>query len=72
MPVESEAWQQWLTTGHFSGKNAIADYANPEQLNRYDWYTNHGWTVPYPGDKAVYYPAQVPGANLPADYLGGD
>jgi hypothetical protein len=26
--------------------------------------------VPYPGDKAILAPSQVPGAQLPAGYLG--
>ncbi len=26
--------------------------------------------VPYPGDKKILPPSQVPGHNLPADYLG--
>jgi hypothetical protein len=40
------------------------------QLNRLDWYNAHGWSVPYPGDTKILTPSQVPGANLPADYLG--
>jgi hypothetical protein len=52
------------------GPGAIQDWANPAQLNRLDWYSAHNWRVPYPGDKKILGPSQVPGANLPAGYLG--
>jgi len=65
-----EQWLVWSRNGHFNGTGAIQDYANPAQLNRLDWYSAHDWKVPYPGDKAILAPNQVPGANLPADYLG--
>ena len=48
------------------------DEANPAQLNRLDWYSAHGWRLPYPGDPKIYAPDQVPGHNLPAGYLGDD
>lgn len=60
------AWQAWLAGQHLTGNGAIPDYANPEQMNRYTWYQAHGWTVPYPGDKTIYAPAQVPGAYIPS------
>ncbi len=60
------AWQTWLTKQHTTGNGAIADYANPEQMNRYTWYQAHGWTLPYPGDSQIYAPAQVPGAYIPS------
>jgi hypothetical protein len=63
-------WVEWSRNGRFNGRLAIVDFANPAQLNRLDWYTAHGWKVPYPGDKAILAPYQVPGANLPAGYLG--
>ena len=65
-----EQWVVWSRNGRFNGKGAIQDWANPAQLNRLDWYSAHGWTVPYPGDKKILPPGQVPGHNLPADYLG--
>jgi Phosphoesterase family len=65
-----EKWVVWSRNGHFNGATAIQDFANPAQLNRLDWYSAHGWKVPYPGDKTILAPAQVPGANLPAGYLG--
>jgi YVTN family beta-propeller protein len=63
-------WVVWSRAGRFSGPNAIQDFANPAQLNRLDWYSAHNWKVPYPGDKKILAPSQVPGANLPAGYLG--
>ncbi len=65
-----EAWVVWSRNGRFNGKGAIQDWANPAQLNRLDWYSAHHWKVPYPGDKTILAPNQVPGHNLPADYLG--
>jgi hypothetical protein len=63
-------WVVWSRNGRFNGNGAIRDWANPAQLNRLDWYSAHGWKVPYPGDALILPPDQVPGANLPADYLG--
>jgi Phosphoesterase family len=65
-----ESWVVWSRNGRFNGPGAIQDWANPAQLNRLDWYNAHGWKVPYPGDGKILPPSQVPGANLPADYLG--
>jgi Phosphoesterase family len=65
-----EQWVVWSHNGRFNGNGAIQDWANPAQLNRLDWYSAHDWKVPYPGDAAILSPNQVPGHNLPADYLG--
>jgi YVTN family beta-propeller protein len=65
-----EDWVVWSRDGRFVGSHAIQDFANPAQLNRLDWYSAHGWKVPYPGDKKILAPYQVPGHNLPSDYLG--
>ncbi len=65
-----EQWVVWSRNGRFNGKGAIQDWANPAQLNRLDWYSAHDWKTPYPGDSAILPPSQVPGANLPAGYLG--
>jgi hypothetical protein len=66
-----EQWVAWQANQHFGGLHPIVDYANPQQLNRWDWYETHDWKVPYPGDGAILAPSQVPGATLPAGYLGG-
>jgi hypothetical protein len=60
------AWKSWLGKQHTTGNGAIADYANPEQMNRYTWYQSHDWQLPYPGDPKIYAPAQVPGAYIPS------
>ena len=65
-----EAWVVWSRQGRFNGPHAIQDWANPAQLNRLDWYSAHNWRVPYPGDSKILPPNAVPGANLPAGYLG--
>ncbi len=65
-----EQWVVWSRNGRFNGNGAIQDWANPAQLNRLDWYSAHNWKVPYPGDRTVLTPGQVPGHNLPAGYLG--
>jgi YVTN family beta-propeller protein len=64
-------WQHWLSQQHLTGPNAVPDYANPEQMNRYTWYATTGWTKPYPGDAKIYAPNQVPGAYLPASDTSG-
>ena len=55
-----EQWVVWSRGQHF---NSIQDWANPEQLNRLDWYSAHDWKVPYPGDRSILPPSQVPGAQ---------
>jgi YVTN family beta-propeller protein len=64
-PVAAQ-WAQWLTKQRTTGPNAVPDYANPEQMNRYVWYQTSNWKKPYPGDSKIYAPNQVPGATLPS------
>ena len=59
-------WATWQSQQHTTGPNAVPDYANPEQMNRYVWYQTHAWATPYPGDTRIYAPAAVPGAYLPS------
>jgi YVTN family beta-propeller protein len=60
-------WATWLKSQHTTGgTNAIPDYANPEQMNRYVWYQASDWKKPYPGDSKIYAPNAVPGAHLPS------
>ena len=59
-------WADWLKLQRTTGPNAVPDYANPEQMNRYDWYVNSNFTQPYPGDSKIYAPDQVPGVYLPS------
>ncbi|MFB9689687.1 bifunctional YncE family protein/alkaline phosphatase family protein [Amycolatopsis plumensis] len=59
-------WQEWTAHQRLTGPDAVADYANPAQMNHFTWYQTHGWQLPYPGENQVYAPAQVPGAYLPS------
>jgi YVTN family beta-propeller protein len=69
VPAEQEAtaaaWESWVGKQRLAGQGARADWANPEQMNRYTWYETHEWKVPYPGDSEIYAPSQVPGAFIP-------
>jgi YVTN family beta-propeller protein len=64
-PVAAQ-WAQWLAKQRTTGPNAVPDYANPEQMNRFTWYQAHQWKTPYPGDSKIYTPSQVPGGTLPS------
>ncbi|MBO4255727.1 alkaline phosphatase family protein [Streptomyces griseorubiginosus] len=64
-------WKAWAAHQRLTGPNAVPDYANPEQMNRYTWYQTHNFTKPYPGDKKVYAPNAVPGAYLPSSESDG-
>jgi YVTN family beta-propeller protein len=69
----AKAWASWYKTDaqpKLNGPNGAPDSVNPAQLNRYDWYTSTNWAKPYPGDKRILAPDQVPGRNLPSDFLG--
>jgi YVTN family beta-propeller protein len=63
-------WLAWSEAQHFLGPEAQADRVNPAQLNRLDWYAATGWKRPYPGDKKLLAPNQVPGRNRPAAEIG--
>jgi phospholipase C len=70
----ADAWATWYKETAqplLTGPHAVADSVNPAQMNRYDWYSATGWTKPYPGDKTILAPDQVPGRNLPAANLDG-
>ena len=59
-------WKTWASHQRLTGPHAVPDYANPEQMNRYTWYQTHNFAKPYPGDKKVYAPGDVPGAYIPS------
>lgn len=44
----------------------MPDYANPAQMNHFTWYQTHNWKKPYPGEKKVFAPKDVPGAHIPS------
>jgi hypothetical protein len=74
IPVDMKSvyasWMSWMATQDARGKFSRPDRVNPEQLNRFDWYSAHNWKVAYPGDSKIYLPGQVPGRNLPAALIG--
>ncbi|WP_075731047.1 alkaline phosphatase family protein [Streptomyces acidiscabies] len=59
-------WKKWAARQRLTGPDAVPDYANPTEMNRYTWYQTHAWSTPYPGDKKLYTPDAVPGAYLPS------
>lgn len=63
-------WQVWSQHQAFGGAKSAEDQSNPAQLNRLDWYSATNWTKPYPGDKTILGPYQVPGWDRPAQDLG--
>jgi YVTN family beta-propeller protein len=67
MRAVAEQWIQWGKRQDFK----YPDLVNPEQLDRFDYYTASNWRRPYPGDSKILTPAQVPGAGIPAAWLAG-
>ncbi|MFB7222154.1 alkaline phosphatase family protein [Streptomyces sp. NPDC056227] len=59
-------WTDWKSHQRLTGSNAVPDYANPAQMNHLTWYESHDWKKPYPGEKKIYAPADVPGAYIPS------
>ncbi|MFF5535900.1 alkaline phosphatase family protein [Streptomyces cinerochromogenes] len=59
-------WDTWKSMQHLTGPHAVPDYANPAQMNHLTWYQTHNWTRPYPGEKKIYAPNDVPGAYIPS------
>jgi YVTN family beta-propeller protein len=58
----AKAWAQWAGGQNWTSE----DMVNMAQSNRDIWYSSNNFTVPYPGDAAVLYPNQVPGAKAAA------
>ncbi|KUL50464.1 phosphoesterase [Streptomyces violaceusniger] len=59
-------WDQWKSKQRLTGPNAVPDYAPPAQMNHLTWYQTHNWAKPYPGEKKIYAPQDVPGAYIPS------
>ncbi|TCC24615.1 phosphoesterase [Kribbella speibonae] len=59
-------WSAWKDQQRTTGPNARADFANPAQMNHYNWYEAHNWSLPYPGETQIVAPQNVPGAVIPA------
>ncbi|WP_238174002.1 alkaline phosphatase family protein [Kribbella kalugense] len=66
MASMAATWSAWKDQQRTTGPNAKADYANPSQMNHYDWYEAHNWSTPYPGETKIVAPNDVPGAIIPA------
>ncbi|MEU4291334.1 phosphoesterase [Kribbella sp. NPDC026596] len=70
VPTDQQAvaaqWEAWKSQQRTTGPNAKADFANPSQMNHFDWYQAHDWSTPYPGESKIVAPADVPGALIPA------
>ncbi|MEV4340205.1 alkaline phosphatase family protein [Streptomyces sp. NPDC049590] len=64
-------WDTWKSKQRLTGPHAVPDFANPAQLNHLTWYQTHNWTRPYPGEKKIYAPNDVPGAYLPSPESDG-
>ncbi|RVU27961.1 phosphoesterase [Streptomyces antnestii] len=59
-------WDDWKSHQRLTGPGAVPDYANPAQMNHFTWYQTHEWSKPYPGEKKLYAPKDVPGAYIPS------
>ncbi|TCO50320.1 YVTN family beta-propeller protein [Kribbella antiqua] len=70
VPADQQAmaaqWEAWKAQQRTTGPNAKADFANPAQMNHFDWYQAHDWTTPYPGEAKILAPNDVPGAVIPS------
>ncbi|MGW0800815.1 alkaline phosphatase family protein [Streptomyces sp. NPDC002692] len=64
-PLASQ-WDTWKSQQRLTGPQAVPDYANPAQMNHLTWYQTHNWKQPYPGEKKIYAPKDVPGAYIPS------
>ncbi|MFF4978117.1 alkaline phosphatase family protein [Streptomyces sp. NPDC001083] len=64
-PLASQ-WDTWKSQQRLTGPHAVPDYANPAQMNHLTWYQTHNWKQPYPGEKKIYAPKDVPGAYIPS------
>ncbi|MCX4578398.1 phosphoesterase [Streptomyces sp. NBC_01571] len=59
-------WDTWKSRQRLTGPHAVPDYANPAQMNHLTWYQTHNWKQPYPGEKKIFAPKDVPGAYIPS------
>ncbi|MGI5330800.1 alkaline phosphatase family protein [Actinomadura nitritigenes] len=64
-------WDAWNRQQHQNDQNPQPDRANPDQMDHYTWYLTHGFTKPYPGEKKILTPAEVPGRYLPSPDADG-
>lgn len=64
-------WNTWKSHQRLTGPNAVADFADPAQMDHLTWYEVHNWSKPYPGEKKIYAPNDVPGAFIPSSDSDG-
>ncbi|MFF2995171.1 alkaline phosphatase family protein [Streptomyces sp. NPDC057950] len=69
-PLASQ-WDTWKSRQRLTGTHAVPDYANPAQMNHLTWYQTHNWQRPYPGEKKIFAPKDVPGAYIPSSESDG-
>ncbi|MGW3506254.1 alkaline phosphatase family protein [Streptomyces sp. NPDC000994] len=69
--VVAAKWDNWKSKQRLTGPNAKPDFANPAQMNHFTWYETHGWSKPYPGEKKIFAPEDVPGAYIPSPESDG-
>ncbi|WP_393074926.1 alkaline phosphatase family protein [Streptomyces sp. LN704] len=69
-PLASQ-WDTWKSQQRLTGPHAVPDYANPAQMNHLTWYQTHNWKQPYPGEKKIFAPKDVPGAYIPSSESDG-
>jgi hypothetical protein len=66
MKTLAAQWKTWESKQRTTGPNAVADYADPTQMNHLTWYETHNWKTPYPGESKIFAPTDVPGAYIPS------
>ncbi|MFI6646907.1 phosphoesterase [Streptomyces sp. NPDC050529] len=71
MRALASQWDAWKSRQRLTGPQAVPDYANPAQMNHFTWYETHNWKQPYPGEKKIFAPADVPGAFIPSPESDG-
>lgn len=54
-----KAWRNELATFFPQGPNQAPDIADPNLLNHAIWYATKGFSIPYPGERRVFYPNQL-------------
>ncbi|MEV7237898.1 bifunctional YncE family protein/alkaline phosphatase family protein [Streptomyces sp. NPDC051020] len=64
-------WEDWKSKQRLTGPNAKLDSSNPAQMNHFTWYETHEWKKPYPGEKKLFAPEDVPGAYIPSPESDG-
>ncbi|MET9479382.1 phosphoesterase [Streptomyces sp. NPDC006638] len=71
MKSTASTWDAWKSHQRTTGTHAVADFANPEQMNHFTYYQRYNWSKPYPGEKKIYTPDDVPGAFIPSTDTDG-